>query len=459
MDGVRARMRSRLAHLRTSQVIVGFLVLVLLPATYFGLAQYKFNGSYSVYDEVSHMSYAWSVSHGNLPARGDSLEKVILDDWPCSGQDRSTENSCENGKPSESFAVTQQYNYFHPPVYYFITGWLARGISAVDSDITFMIAARALSIVWMVGGIIALYFSLRSWKIKRFYAYATCALVPFIPVFLNPGTAVTNDAAGLLTAAGAIWVLSQVLLKQRKFLVPAMSIAFMSGYLKGTFTFQFLAIAVALVCAALWRFRAHEWEKGKELCISGVSIGVTSIISLYSFTIIQGFRGNHDAVSVVQGLNTDPVVGSPIGELLRSTMDWTHLASADTLRQGMNSAPGYPVWMGLLTILIVGSVGFLFFQRREGEAQNMMMFTTALGMMLYPTIVNFREFLSSGQMFPYVGERYGISILPLVLCCWALALHNRGGKGANCLALALPVAGCIASFVSLALLPVYAVPS
>jgi hypothetical protein len=233
----------------------------------------------------------------------------------------------------------------------------------------------------------------------------------------------------------------------------------MSGYLKGTFTFQFLAIAVALVCAALWRFRAHEWEKGKELCISGVSIGVTSIISLYSFTIIQGFRGNHDAVSVVQGLNTDPVVGSPIGELLRSTMDWTHLASADTLRQGMNSAPGYPVWMGLLTILIVGSVGFLFFQRREGEAQNMMMFTTALGMMLYPTIVNFREFLSSGQMFPYVGERYGISILPLVLCCWALALHNRGGKGANCLALALPVAGCIASFVSLALLPVYAVPS
>lgn len=458
MDETIAGLKLRMSHLHCSQIVVGFLVLVLIPVTYYGLAQYKFNGSYSVYDEVSHMSYAWSASHGNLPARGDNLEKVILDNWPCSGQDRLTEKTCSNGSPLASFTVSQQYNYFHPPVYYFITGWLARIIVAIGGAQSFTTAARAVSIVWMVAGIIALYFSLRSWRIERLYCYATCALVPFIPVFLNPGTAVTNDAAGLLTGAAAIWVMSKILLQQRRFIIPAVLIAFISGYLKGTFVFQFLAIAVVLVLLGLWKTKEHERARAWELMASGVAIGFSSLISLYSFTFIQSHRGNQSAVSIVQGLNTDPVQGSPIGELLRSLMNWVSLATDDTLRQGMDTAPGYSAWVALLSIVIIGSVGFLFFQQNKSEAHNLLVYISAFALLVYPTIVNLREYLSSGQVFPNVGERYGISVLPLILCCWAVAAHNKNDKQSKALVVTVPLVGCIVSFTSLVLLPMYSIP-
>jgi hypothetical protein len=439
-------------------LLVGFVVLVLLPAAYYGLAQYKFNGSYSVFDEVSHMSYAWSVSHGNLPAKGDNVAQQVLDDWPCSGQDRSTIASCKDGKATSQFTVVQQYNYFHPPVYYFITGWFARIVSTIWTGISFMVAARALSIVWMVAGCIALYFALRSWKIEKIYCYATVALIPFIPVFLNPGTAVTNDAPGLLAGASTIWVSSMILLRQKKFLWPAVGLAFIFGLVKGTFVFQFLGLAAVLVLYGVWSlFRnTDDRQRGKDLLIQGMAIGISGLVSLYSFTIFQSFRGDQSAKSVIQGINTNPIVGSPLGELINTSMNWVLLADDGTLRGGMSDSVGYVPWIALLNVVILGAVGYVFFQQNSPKAYTVFAYVTALSLVLYPLIINFRQFLAANDFLPSVGERYGISILPLVLCCWALALHQRRARA---VAVVIPVLGAAVCFACLVMMPVFTIPS
>lgn len=67
-------------------IIAWLTIIVLIPALFFGLLQAKYHGVYSQIDEGTHISYAWSASHGRIPAKGDTVEQPILDDWACSSQ-------------------------------------------------------------------------------------------------------------------------------------------------------------------------------------------------------------------------------------------------------------------------------------------------------------------------------------------------------------------------------------
>lgn len=430
------------------------VVVVLLPFVYFGLAQYKFNGSYSLFDEITHVSYAWSMSHGDLPARGDSDPAVILNDWSCSGQENVPLPECNSGAKAEEYPnLGQQYNYFHPPLYYLVTGVLARGINGVFPAISFSHAARMLSIVWMVIGNIAFFLVLRTWNLKWKYRLSVVALVPFIPVFLNSGTAVTNDAPSLLCGAAALWVAGKILVERTSVYFPAIIIIFLCGNIKGTLVFPFLAMAAVLVLLGIYVYCHKDIDNGRRYFIHGWVIGLTALFSVAFFTFIQNMRGDSSVQSAVSGQNTDPPVGTPFGEFAKTVMSWLNLADGgDNLRQGMENGLGYSIWLVVL-VLLIGSAAVVLYLQDDGYSEHTYLWIlTLFGLFLYPTMVQVREYLNSGELFYDVSGRYGLAFLPLVLCCWGLVLQNRKDK---VLTISIPVMGMVLSFISILSIPIF----
>lgn len=437
---------------KIAKAVIWCLVVVMLPCAYFGLAQYKFNGGYSLFDEITHVSYAWSVSHGELPAQGDSDPLEMLNDWSCSGQEGVPLPACDSGaEPEEYPNQGQQYNYFHPPLYYLITGFLARIISGVCPVISFSHAARALSIVWMVIGNVALYFALKKWGIKWRYIVSTIAIVPFVPVFLNSGTAVTNDAPALLCGAAVLWIAGKIFVEEKTCYASAIITILICGNIKGTMVFPFLAMAAVLVLTGIYTWYRIGRKSGRRYFIHGWVIGIAALISVAMFTLIQKTRGDSSVQSAVAGQNTDPPVGTPIGEFLQTVMSWLNLADGgDNLRQGMENGPGYSIWLSILVILIGSAAVALYLQHDRCYAHTYLWSLTLFGLFLYPALIQIRQYINSGELFYDVSGRYGLAFLPLVLCCWATVIQNRKDR---ILMIAIPVIAAVLSFACIASIP------
>lgn len=427
---------SRLARVNFRSLVFAIAVLVVIPSLYYVLAIRSYDGTYSPFDEHTHAGYAWSVSHGNIPAKGDTLPDVILNDLACSGW-RSSQDKIENTlhlpscdsnvSASEYPGKGEQYNSFHPPLYYLITGSLARLLSRILPSLSFVHAARYLSVVWMVAGIVALFFALRSWKISDNVVLSTCALVPYIPVFLNAGTAVTNDAPALLCGAGFLWIASRFFVHNNYSPAIPCVIAFLSCMVKATFAFTLLALLTVCGLSALYRMRKMTARRAAvSEILSVLLIGASALCAVGGWNIFQRHRGDPSYVAAITGTNTHAVSGLPFGEFLNTLMsgfDMSTLPGGDL--RNSNASVGYQAWLTLLSVVLSGAVFFLYFQDDQVSAHLRLIQTSVFGMLLFPSLVQIRQFLGDGSMFGTVTPRYGMTILPVILCCWALAVQNR----------------------------------
>ncbi|WP_133124806.1 hypothetical protein [Bifidobacterium margollesii] len=320
---------------------------------------------------------------------------------------------------------------------------MAKAITAITPGFSFEHAARAISILWMIAGLIALYYALRAWDIDRTYCWATCGLVPFIPVFLNPATAVTNDAPGLLVGAGVVWVAKRFFIDEHYGMLVPSVIILLSCCIKGTFAFPFLALLIVVGLRSLVDFIKKKDIQSFRNILSVIGMGIVSLIGVFGWSIIQSHRGDPSYVSAITGVSTRPVRGLPIGEFLKtimSTFDFSQIPG--TLRR-TNDSVGYVFWLSILQIVLLGAVFFLYFQNDKKKSQTYLIYSTVLSMLLVPGLIQIREYLSNGSMLIGVSDRYAIAVVPLVLCCWALTLQNSKkpivGWG-------VPVIGCFICF-------------
>lgn len=435
--------------------LVGLLVLVIIPSVYYALALHSYAGTYSPFDEQTHVGYAWSIAHGHIPAKGETLPPEVLRDWACSGwrsaEDKATHTqelpACGSDAPASEYpGKGEQYNSFHPPLYYAVTGFTAKAVSSVIPAISFKLAAQCLSILWMIAGLIALFFALRRWRVSSSIALATCALVPYIPVFLNAGSAVTNDAPALLCGAGFLWIGAQYF-KDRDYnpFIPSM-IAFLACMIKGTFAFPLLALLTVMGIHALILTMDHaRRSEGIRECIAAIVPGIITMVAVYGWTAFQSHRGDQSYVAAITGTNTRPVQGLPVGEFLNTLMTGFDMSALPGDLRGTDASVGYAMWLGILQIVIVGAVFYLYFQHDGLFAHQQIMYSALFGMLLFPVLVQVRQYLSDGSMFVGVSLRYGMASIPLILCCWALAVQNRKQPA---LAWAVSAIGAVICFVS-----------
>lgn len=424
--------------------IAWLTIIVLIPALFFGLLQAKYHGVYSQIDEGTHISYAWSTSHGRIPAKGDTVEQPILDDWACSSQTNAELPPCGDAEDPTKFpAQGQQYNYIHPPLYYAITGFAARIIAHIDHSVSFAQAARLMQIPWIILGLALTYRALRAWGIDRLYAYSAVAVIPFVPVFLNAGSAVTNDAPALACGALLTWSAARVFKQHRCDWLPAV-MALLFCLMKGTFAFGFLGFAaMVFATSALWWYLG-DVRLGRNGIISSCATGIVSLLCIFGWSKFQNMRG----VENWQNPNSvyrPKIEGSPVWEWMKTALSGLDLGAFTSAGRDMSDQPAFIMWSALLTVVMIGAVGFLYFQHDGDVSHTMLLGTTVFSMLLYPTLVQIREYLSSGLMFSVVTVRYGMCLVPLVLCCWALALQNRKSR---IIAVSMPLIGICCGFAS-----------
>lgn len=421
--------------------IVWLMIIVIMPTLFFGLLQIKYHGVYSPIDEGSHISYAWSVSHGRIPAKGDTVEQPILDDWACSGQSNVELPSCGNATDPSTFPNRgQQYNYIHPPLYYAVTGSAARVIAHFNHSMTFAQAARLIQIPWMVVGLAFAYFAFRSWGLLRLYAYSAVVVIPFVPVFLNVGSAVTNDAPALACGAILLWCAARAFRRHRYDWVPA-AMALLFCMMKGTFAFGFLGLAAVMFAVSIMRWYIGDVRLGCKGIASSCATVLASLLCVFGWSKFQNMRG---MTNWQNPLNATKTEGNPIRQWMGTALSGLDLGHAIGYRD-MSDRPVFMLWIALITVVLVGATGFLYFQHDAISSHLMLIATTVFSMLLYPTMVQLREYLNSGLTFGSLTIRYGMCLVPLALCCWALALQHRRSR---IIAVFVPMFGICCGFVS-----------
>lgn len=407
---------------------ITLVTLIVIPSLYFGIAQYKLAGEYSLFDEATHIAYAWDVSHGHIPAKGDKIPQFILNDWSCEGQANIELPKCGTVSPADTYpALGENYNFIHPPIYYFITGSIARVLNTLSS-LTFAQSARAISILWIVLGCTALYWVMRKWGIKKLYALSSVVLVPFIPGFFNSGTAVTNDAASILIGALLAWLAMRIIKFDDRRIYLSVVVTLIAGLTKGTFAFGFVGLAIVLGISAFfqifigtfhWKDKAFLYKIGHTL-----ALGLTSIFTLLGWTFIQDHRGVENWINIIDSAATDPYVGSPITEILRTALSGFKVFNTEAMR-GFDASLGYALWLPIVTIIFTCSAWLVLFMFKRTDAEFYFSLAAICTMLIYPTLVQIRQIMANGEIYLSLTSRYGLIALPLVVVTWAMVLNKK----------------------------------
>jgi hypothetical protein len=84
------------------------------------------------------------------------------------------------------------------------------------------------------------------------------------------------------------------------------------------------------------------------------------------------------------------------------------------------------LWVRVLSFLAAAAPLVLLGVTRKREVERALAGAALLGMISYPIIVELQVYLGSDTYFPHVVSRYGMSIIPLLIACLAMAAQRLG---------------------------------
>lgn len=402
--------------IRGAALVIAFLAIsaaVLRPAA-------LRSPEFSPFDEQTHAGYAWSVSHGELPAAGSYIPDPILVELACAGQFNSVLPPC--GPVTDPAAYSfggYQHNYWQPPLYYALTGPVAALVSDVAGT-TFVGAMRALSIVWISLGMAVLYLALRRLDVRAVIAFASCAVIPAMPWVHHIGTTASNDAVSVLGAALATLVAAEVIHHHRSHVWWWAGLATFGLALTKTLNaLPLLLLASVLLLLALRDRRGTSAWPVLYLTTAG-SILVGFLLAYLPWSVIQARRGDPDWVSPVDGVADKPFAGLPFDEWSPTLLTGLNPTAGAWIDPGLGVQVGF--WFAVAAIFVTVAPWLGFVALRGDRARRAVAATLVLGVLTFPLVVQVQILAATGVSgyYPYVTTRYGASLIPLACATWAL---------------------------------------
>lgn len=391
------------------------LVTGLLAIVAFGLSLLSVLNAtrLSALDEATHVDYAYRLSHGELTYSGEPLSDYTLNAWSCRGQANIPRMpACGSGADNPAFpADGLQYNAFHPPLYYAITGATARILSAVTGQ-DFITMARSLGGVWLFVSMLTMYLTLRYWRVRPVFAFGGALLLPLFPTVLHASSIVTNDAPAMLGGIAALFVLGRAVIYQKYgWILPVVFAALITAT-KAISAMPFLAVAITLFVLGIIAWRPDR-TAGFALIRTSVLMPLAVGAVQFGWQAIQGGRTAAGYISPVAGVNTRQIVGAPFDEWIPTLLDGARLGSIFYLDPTVNS-PYLVGWVLLITSIVAaaGLLGIAVYHR--GTPQWIAAGTLLIGVLTYPLVVQVQTSFD-GAYFPGVPNRYGLALLPLAV--------------------------------------------
>jgi hypothetical protein len=385
-------------------------------------------GALSLLDEPTHADYAYELAYGHIPRAGSPLSKEILKEWACRGAPAGiTLPPC--GQPDPQFSqfpnAGQNYNYGHPPLYYAITGLLARAGDAVVSGPHFIAFGRAVGVGWLFAAMLVFYLAVRRFGVRWPYAAAGAVLLPLCPGILQAASTITNDAPAALCGAAALFLFAGLLRTGRIGWIAPVVVTVLATATKVLNGLPMLLMAVVLVVLAIGRHRAGDPPAARRLLLTAVAIGVSFVVVFKGWALIQGVRAQDGWVNPILGQTGRPVKGVPFNELISPLFSGFQLVGGYYLPPQLNGE-SVTMWIALLSALIIAApfVGLAGLPSRSPGW--VIALTTLGGILAYPIIVELQVLVESDLYFPNVTPRYGMTLLPFAIACLAFVAHRRG---------------------------------
>ena len=235
----------------------------------------------SALDEHTHLDYAWKISQGQLPYTGATLSQFTLEEWSCRGQEAIADAlpACEAATsgaagPGDFPARGENYNAWHPPLYYATAA--AAGSLAEAVGQSFTTGARLSGALWLAAAVVAMYAVLRHWRLAPGLSAAGAALIMAVPTIVHASSTVTNDAPAALLGVAALWVLTRVFRDGRTgwfaWVLPTV-IALLASGIKLMSSVAILTAVGVIALSALPHLRDRQWgEAVRRLLVAVVPV-------------------------------------------------------------------------------------------------------------------------------------------------------------------------------------------
>ena len=389
--------------------------------------------SLSAFDEATHIDYVWKLAHGRVPFGGDVLAPEVLQEWSCRSQDNIADQlpPCGSDAPASAYpAAGQNYNAFHPPLYYATAAVGVRAVGALAGDVSFVTVARLTGGVWLALALVGLYLVLRSWRVSPLVAVSGAAALGAVPSVAHAASTVTNDAPAALCGVLALAVLTRAVRHDGAgWLVPGV-VALLVASTKVINSLGFVAVALVLLALAVGRARAGRRRAALRLTTTSLSILVATAVLYFLWDTVQDGRRLAGWKSPIAGYHTAPVEGLPVEEWLPTLLSAVGLAHDYWLQASVASFI-VPVVARALTVLFTAApfASLALFER--GDGRRVVGWAALAGAVAAPAVVQLNAYVGSGTYFVHVTSRYALSLVPLTVVALALVADARRWRVAS----------------------------
>jgi hypothetical protein len=379
----------------------------------------------SVFDETTHVDYAWQISHGHIIEKGDVTSREIVVEEFCRGSARLAPAQNPTplcGHPNAPARAFLNYNYGHPPLYYLITGVIARSFNHFTAG-HFITYARLVGIGWLFAGMLVLYFALRRFCVGWPIALASSGLVALTPMVWYFTSTVTNDAAAVLCGAAALFTLARISVDGKLgWKIPGL-LAFLAAGTKVLNALMFLVLAAGLV---VWAFqlRRENRAKARQLLYIVIAIVAAFVLMYVGWQAFQHFRGDPNYKNPAAGASTAPVKGLPFNELLSTSFSRLSELSSYYLPPLLDNQL-ISVWLRLWGPLSLACSGVLLAANPRWSGRFNVAWLALAGVLAFPLIVELQSYGTDGRFFPAVTPRYGITAIPALIAAIAIAVDQK----------------------------------
>jgi len=386
----------------------------------------------SALDEHTHLDYAWKISQGELPYTGVPLSEFTLEEWSCRGQESIADalpacDAAEAGAvgPDDFPARGENYNAWHPPLYYATAA--AAGTVAEAAGQSFTTGARLSGGLWLAAAVVAMYALLRHWRLAPLLAASGAALIMAVPSIVHASSTVTNDAPAALLGVGALWVLTRVFRDGRTgwfaWVLPTL-VALLAAGTKLMSSVAILTAVGVVALSALPHLRDRHWgEAVRRLLVAAVPVLAVGASAL-GWAAFQGGRALEGWENPIGGVNTAPVSGLPFDEWAPTLASAFGLVDDFYVQPELMSAL---IWLsvGALTILFTAAPFMALVVFRPGRPERVVGWAALIGAVAVPLLVQGQEFLRGGGYFRGVSARYAVTLVPMTLAALVLVAHER----------------------------------
>jgi hypothetical protein len=379
----------------------------------------------SVFDENTHVDYAWRISQGHIVERGDVISQEITTEARCRGianipPARNKTPECGYAGPPEHILLN--YNFGHPPLYYLPTGVIARTLNHFNPG-HFITYARLVGIGWLFAAMLLLYFALRRLRANWWTALIGSGLVALTPAIWYLSSTVTNDAAAALCGAAAVFTLARITVDGKLgWKVPAL-LTFLAAGTKVLNALPYLVLALGLL---IWAFqlRRDDRAKAKHLLFIAVGIAVAFLVMYGGWDVFQHLRGDPNYKNPIAGISTDPVHGLPFDELLSTS--FTGFGELSTFYlPPLLSNELMTVWMRLWGPLSLICGGALLAANSRWSGRFNVAWLGLGSLLAYPLVVELQAYADSRSYFGSLVYRYGITAIPALIAAIVIVVDQK----------------------------------